>query len=71
MRTTTARDLADDFEALHKVFPLRIFGGCCGTNDTHIEELAHRSENVRLYGRLFCDFALSNTRNNIVKRNVF
>ena len=36
LRTTTAKELAEDFSSLHASFPLKIYGGCCGTDDSHI-----------------------------------
>ena len=40
--TSPAAELVDAFEALQNVLPLKILGGCCGTDNTHIEELAKR-----------------------------
>ena len=42
LRTTSATELANEFDTLRKNFPLKIWGGCCGTDNTHIEELAKR-----------------------------
>lgn len=33
-------ELADEMVASYKTFGLKIFGGCCGTNDKYIEEIA-------------------------------
>ena len=44
--TSAATDLADEFESLQNVFPLKIIGGCCGTDNTHIEELAKRFSEI-------------------------
>ena len=38
--TSSADELADSFMALNKVLPMKICGGCCGTNDSHIKKLA-------------------------------
>jgi len=46
LKTTTAAELTNHLEALHNVFPLKIIGGCCGTDDTHIEELAKRFNSI-------------------------
>ena len=40
--STSAVELIDEIESLQKMFPLKILGGCCGTDNTHIEELAKR-----------------------------
>ena len=40
--TTSSTDLANEFDVLRKEFPLKIWGGCCGTDNTHIRELAKR-----------------------------
>lgn len=42
LRTSAAKDWADAMMALHASFPIKIFGGCCGTDQTHIETLAKR-----------------------------
>ena len=39
LQTTDAKQLAKDFALLHSAFPLKIYGGCCGTDDTHIAEM--------------------------------
>lgn len=36
------RELADKMESLDKKFGIKIFGGCCGTDNRHIEEFAKR-----------------------------
>lgn len=42
LKTTSAKELAQDFSLLHSSFPMKIYGGCCGTDDTHmIEMIAH------------------------------
>lgn len=40
--TSDAVSLAEDMIALCDIIDLKIFGGCCGTNNTHIEEIARR-----------------------------
>ena len=35
-----ADELLDSFIALDDAFPLKIYGGCCGTNETHIRSIA-------------------------------
>lgn len=40
--TSNPVDLAKDMEALQKKFGLQIFGGCCGTNETFMREIAKR-----------------------------
>ncbi|HML46100.1 MAG TPA: homocysteine S-methyltransferase family protein [Clostridia bacterium] len=42
LRTSGAAEWTDAMMALHQAFPLKIFGGCCGTDRTHIEALAKR-----------------------------
>ncbi len=42
LKTTAAKELAEEFLSLHKLFPLKIYGGCCGTDDSHIIEIARR-----------------------------
>lgn len=44
-----AEELAGHFAALHKEFPMKIYGGCCGTDGTHIREIAKQMKNV-IYG---------------------
>ena len=40
--SSSACDLADEMVALCNEFPLKICGGCCGTDDTHLREFAKR-----------------------------
>lgn len=40
VKTSGAEELARHFAALHREFPLKIYGGCCGTDDTHINRIA-------------------------------
>ncbi len=39
LHTSAAKELAKEFSLLHDSFPLKIFGGCCGTDESHIIEL--------------------------------
>lgn len=40
MMTSDPDELAISFKALHTEFPLKIYGGCCGTDENHIRALA-------------------------------
>ena len=42
LKTSNATSLANDMIKLYKDFNLKIFGGCCGTDDTHINEIAQK-----------------------------
>lgn len=42
LKTTSAIALSEEFFSLHKAFPLKIYGGCCGTDDSHIIEMVKR-----------------------------
>lgn len=44
--TTGAKELAVCFAALHSEFPMKIYGGCCGTDDTHIREIARNMKRI-------------------------
>jgi methionine synthase I (cobalamin-dependent) len=44
--TTGAKELADRFAALHNKFPMKIYGGCCGTDNTHIYEIARSMKHI-------------------------
>lgn len=44
--TTGAKELADRFAALHSEFPMKIYGGCCGTDDTHIRDIARNMKRI-------------------------
>lgn len=39
-----AQELAEQMVALEGIQPFKIFGGCCGTDETHMEALAQRLE---------------------------
>ena len=41
------RELADKMESLDKKFGIKIWGGCCGTDNRHIEEFARRILNKK------------------------
>lgn len=38
--SSPANDLAAALKSLHDQFPLKIYGGCCGTDESHIREMA-------------------------------
>lgn len=40
--SSSASDLANEVVSLNSEFPLKICGGCCGTDDSHIREFAKR-----------------------------
>jgi len=40
LKSSSAIELADSMMALHRDFPLKIIGGCCGTDDIHIRRFA-------------------------------
>lgn len=40
--SSNTKDLADEMISLNEEFKLKIFGGCCGTDDTHLREIAYR-----------------------------
>jgi S-methylmethionine-dependent homocysteine/selenocysteine methylase len=40
LKTSSATELAQQFMQLYEEFPIKIFGGCCGTDNAHIKELA-------------------------------
>ena len=42
LKTSNNISLANDMVDLYNKFNLKIFGGCCGTDNTHIEEMARR-----------------------------
>lgn len=42
LKTSDNISLANDIIDLYNKFNLKIFGGCCGTDNTHIEEVAKR-----------------------------
>lgn len=46
LKTSSAKELIDSFILLRNQFPLKIFGGCCGTDDAHIKEIAKRMHTV-------------------------
>jgi len=46
LKTSDANNLANDMLKLCKDFNLKIFGGCCGTNDTHMNEIAKRLNEI-------------------------
>lgn len=42
LKTSDANNLANDMLKLYKDFDFKIFGGCCGTDDTHMKEIAKK-----------------------------
>lgn len=42
VHSTSPAELGDAFQSLCDYFPLKILGGCCGTDEAHIEEIARR-----------------------------
>lgn len=46
LKTSDNISLANDMVSLYNEFDLEIFGGCCGTDNTHIEEIAKRLKNI-------------------------
>lgn len=42
LKTSDSISLAEDMIELYKKFNLKIFGGCCGTDNTHIDEIGKR-----------------------------
>ncbi|HEX3043841.1 MAG TPA: homocysteine S-methyltransferase family protein [Bacillota bacterium] len=42
LKTSDSICLSEDMMKLYQDFELKIFGGCCGTNNTHIEEIAKK-----------------------------
>jgi len=46
LKTSDATSLADEMMQLHGQFPLKIFGGCCGTDATHLEAIAKKLQTI-------------------------
>lgn len=46
LKTSDNISLANNMVSLYNEFDLEIFGGCCGTDNTHIEEIAKRLKNI-------------------------
>lgn len=40
--SSSANELANEVACLNSEFPLKIYGGCCGTDDSHLREFAKR-----------------------------
>lgn len=40
--SSCANELANEIVCLNNEFPLKIYGGCCGTDDSHLREFARR-----------------------------
>lgn len=45
LKSSTAQELTTSMLALHKDFPLKIVGGCCGTDNTHLRKFAEAFSN--------------------------
>ena len=45
LQTTGPAQLAREMMELNEVHPLQIFGGCCGTDQRHMMEIARRIGN--------------------------
>ncbi|MBI9038772.1 MAG: homocysteine S-methyltransferase family protein [Bacteroidales bacterium] len=45
--TTSPEEFADLMYSIHKKFGIKILGGCCGTDDSHIEALAEKLFNKK------------------------
>lgn len=45
IKTSNPIDLANDMLYLHNQYDMKIFGGCCGTNNEHIREIANKFNN--------------------------
>lgn len=46
LRCSDCKELAQSMARLAKILPLKIVGGCCGTDDTHIHEIAEQFKPV-------------------------
>lgn len=46
LKSSDSVSLANDMVELYKYFTPKIFGGCCGTDNTHIEEIAKRIKKI-------------------------
>lgn len=44
--SSSADELTCEIMSLNSLFPLKIYGGCCGTDGTHIREFAKRLQRV-------------------------
>lgn len=42
LKTSDPKELAEDMLKLRELLPLKLFGGCCGTDFRHMEEIAKR-----------------------------
>ena len=48
LKTSNADNLANDMVKLYKDFNLKIFGGCCGTDGTHMNEIAKKLSDISM-----------------------
>lgn len=46
VHSSPAEEWADDMMSLHKDYGVKILGGCCGTDHSHMEQLAMRVRNI-------------------------
>lgn len=46
LKASDAADLSNDMLELYKDFKFKIFGGCCGTDDTHMNEIAKKLNQI-------------------------
>ncbi len=46
LKSSDSISLSDDMMSLYQYFKPKIFGGCCGTDNTHMEEIAKRLRKV-------------------------
>jgi len=49
LKTSDAETLANDMIKLYKDFNFKIFGGCCGTDNTHMNEIAKNLSQIISY----------------------
>ncbi len=42
LKSSPPRELAGEMMRLRQLLPLKIFGGCCGTDGRHLREIARR-----------------------------
>nr|WP_242835754.1 homocysteine S-methyltransferase family protein [Clostridium sp. DL-VIII] len=50
LKSSDSVNLANEMMKLDQYFTPKIFGGCCGTDDSHMEEIAKRIKNIRIFG---------------------
>lgn len=42
LKTSDPEDLANAMVQLRELIPLKIYGGCCGTDNTHMRKIAEK-----------------------------